>query len=176
SPLEYSPRFIAVLVPFLVVTATLGLSALVRHRRVLVVSATAVGLVIMGGALLRRPADGTARVAAEDLNQVLKEGLPRHSSWIMLCDAPTVYAWIWNAQAVWTPVPEDVQKVRELLEDTGTLAIFTRAGGRGDGLASDTVDRYAEAGLIADRMEPPLVMHWPPPARYGPVAPEGSPP
>ena len=174
APLEYSPRFIAALMPFFAITATLGMERFVRHRRILIIGATVVGVLLLSGALVRRSTDGTARVAAEDLNEVVK--LPRHFSGIMLCDAPTVYAWIWSHPAVWTPVPEDVQKVRELLEDFRTFAIFTRAGGRGDGLAPDTVERYLDAGLMATRMEPPLVMYWPPPSRSGPVAPEGTPP
>jgi len=182
APLEYSPRFIAVLMPFLAVTATLGMQRFVRHRRILFVGASVVGLLVMGGALLRRPADGTARLAAEDLNDVLKapaESVRRAGwpaiPWIAFCDAPTIYAWIWNSPAVWTPLPEDVPKLRCLL-GPDTVAIFTRAGGHGDGLAPDTIDKYFQAGLEADRVEPPLLMGWPPPTRSGPVTPEGSPP
>ena len=161
APLEYSPRFIAVLVPFFAITAALGMERFVRHRRILIVGATVIGVLFMSGALVGRGTDGTARLAALDLNEVMRQ--PATAS-IALCDTPTIYAWIWDGRAVWTPVAEDVEKVLDLLEPFDLFAIFTRAGGHGDGLEPDIVGGYLRAGLKADTSELPIIMYESSPA------------
>ena len=193
-PLEYSPRFLAALIPLFATTAALAISRFVRHRRWMGGVATVVGAVLTTAALIGRPHDGTARLAAADLNEVMREpakwlpasGRLSRFPWVALCDAPTMYAWIWDAPAVWTPVPEDVQQVRSLLRYSNCVAIFTRAGGHGDGVTADTVEKYFNAGFVSTTThELPLFMYWPPPSRYGPwplqsrygpITPQGTPP
>jgi hypothetical protein len=84
---------------------------------------------------------------------------------VALSDAPTVYAWIWDREAVWTPVSTDVVAVRKIL-GLRAVALFTRAGGRGDDLAPETAEEYVKRGGIPSNPELPLVVTWP-----GPVNP-----
>lgn len=163
SPLEYSPRFLGVLAPFFAVTAAIGMSRFVRYRRALVVSATVIGCLLIGGGLIGRTHQGTARLAAQDLNvlmvgpetEELREGA------IAFCDAPTLYAWIWGGRAVWTPLPNNVDKVRERLAGYGIVALFTRAAGHGDGITPNTIEDYVKTGGVTSAPEPPLTVIWP---------------
>jgi hypothetical protein len=182
SPLEYSPRFLAVLVPLFTVTAVVTISRFVRYRRELVIAALAVGALLIGSSVLQRSANGTSRLALEDIDHLVSQSkwtIPagyQEYPWIVLCDAPTLYAWVWNARAVWTPLPEDVPEVRKFLGSLSYAAIFTRAAGHGDGIAPDTIEKYSRRGLMAGTTEPPVIMYWPSPTRDGPITPQGTPP
>jgi hypothetical protein len=161
APLEYSPRFLGPLVPLFAVSASWAMSRLPRYRRGLAVTATAIGLVVTIVALSDRTHQGTARVAAEDLNRLMTQPEAqevRGGGGLLLCDAPTLYAWIWEGLAVWTPLPDDIPKVLRELNAPRILALFTRAGGHGDGLARNTVEEYVNRGGIASGRQPPLTV------------------
>jgi hypothetical protein len=180
SPLEYSPRFLAVFVPLFTVTAVITISRFVRYRRELVIAAGAVGILLIGSGVLRRSANGTSRIAVEDLDHLISQAnwsMPMgydHFPWVVLTDAPTIYAWIWEGRAVWAPLPEDVPRVRQLLGN-GTVALFTRASGHADGITQDTINKYFVTGAVAKTNKPPILMQWPLPSREGPVPADGSP-
>jgi|GEM_PF-1129110 len=182
SPLEYSPRFLAVVVPLFTVTAVITLSRFVRYRRELVIAASVVGILLIGSSLLRRSANGTGRIAVDDLDHLISQARwPMatgydHYPWIVLSDAPTIYAWVWEGRAVWAPLPEDVPRVRWLLRDFDTVALFTRASGHADGITRDTINKYFATGAVAKTNEPPILMQWPLPSREEPVPAHGSPP
>jgi hypothetical protein len=155
-PLEYAPRFLAPLVPWLTIGAVLGLSRFPRWRKPLVAVGTAAALLVLGATLAGRGGStGTAALAAEDANALHGE------RGVVLSDAPTLVAWIWERPAVWAPVPEDLAEVRALLP--GCVALFTRATGRGDGIDSGTLERYrdGEPGTL------PAVVRWDPAANEG---------
>jgi MFS family permease len=168
-PLEYSSRFLGALVPLFTVLAAISMSRFVRYRRPLVIAATAVGVVITVAALAGRPHRGTVRLAAEDLNELMArpESGPLHDqdapAWIAFCDAPTLYAWIWNERAVWVPLPEDIRPLRERLDGVGfgSVALVTRAMTHGDGVAPNTIEGYVKTGATASASKPPLLMTWP---------------
>jgi hypothetical protein len=169
APLEYAPRFLAGLAPLLTVGAAIGLSRFPRYRRELATVASVIGLVLLAGTILRRETDGTALAAAQDLNLLMNRGEVEpllQGDAVALSDAPTVYAWIWERRAVWTPVSTDIDGVRKILGERA-IALFTRPGGRGDDLAPETVEEYVKRGGIASNPEPPLVVTWPGP--FGPV-------
>jgi hypothetical protein len=70
-----------------------------------------------------------------------------------------------------------VPKLRERLQGFGTFALFTRAGGHGDDLDPDTIERYFKTGGTAAATEPPLLMTWPDTLRrLGPLLPGEQPP
>jgi len=171
SPLEYSSRFLAVFAPLFTVVAVISISRFVRYRREIVIGASLVGMLLLGSSLLGRTTNGTSRIAAEDMNRLiaginsppsLGSGFPG----IVLSDAPTIYAWIWEGQAVWAPLPEDLPRVLKLLDEFGTTAVFTRAAGRGDGITPDTIEKYFLANGVVDKTtKPPLFLTWPPTLR-----------
>jgi hypothetical protein len=104
---------------------------------------------------------GTARIAAEDLVHLmtLPEAAPLEDRAVALADSPTLYAWIWDRPAVWTPVATEVLRVRTYLP--GSIGLFTRAGGIGDSLDPEIVTDYAATGArIAGAVRPQLVL-WP---------------
>ncbi len=161
APMEYSPRFVAPLVPMLVVGAVIGLSRTERFRTFLTLGATTVGAVLLTVFFLSRGQDGTARLAAEDLNLLM--AAPEASSLlenaVALSDSPTIYAWIWKRPAVWSPVSRDLVTVREMLP--GSVALFTRPGARGSVLEESLINEYLAEGGVASRPTPPLLVTWP---------------
>jgi len=163
APLQYSGRFLAVLVPFLAIAAVLTLSRFPRYRRVLAGLATLVGLVML---LMARPGavghPGPSRVAAVDLNRLLTraEAAPLAEGVVAITDAPTIYAWIWDRPAVWAPVPEDLPRVREWLP--GSMALLTCVRQPNDPLEADLAETYAALGgeRIPGEGCPELIL-WP---------------
>jgi hypothetical protein len=171
SPMEYAARFLAPLVPLMAVGAGLGIHALPRFRGLLAGTATAVGLVMVTLSLAGRPAAGTAQTAAEDLRTLMlanldlpsRASLDRGDGGVILSDAPTVYAWIWDVcGVVWMPVASDLPEVLGMLPQSA--ALFTRAGGSaGDALEADLLERYLAGGGVAGAPAKPLVVTWPVP-------------
>ena len=155
-PLEYSPRFLGALVPLFVVLAVISMSRFLQYQRPLVIAATLVGVVLTGAALAGRSHQGTARVAAEDLNQLMARPPDQTNAYaeIAFSDAPTIYAWIWNGRAIWLPLPEDIPRVQTLLDDSKGLlpssALITRAVTHGDGVAPNTIEEYRKMGAILE--------------------------
>ena len=100
---------------------------------------------VPAGAQLAPPGDAAA--LAEALAQVASDRggwRARAEASVVLTDAPTLYAWIWNRPAVWAPRPEDLPQVRALLP--GSIALLTCAAGRGDTLERDLAEAYAAQG------------------------------
>lgn len=164
APMEYAPRFLAPLVPLMCVGAALGISEFPRYRGRLVLAATVVSVLGFTMALTDRKENGTAALAAADLRTLMADSTTaiRDPDTVLLSDAPTIYAWIWKRPAVWMPVAEDVERVREMLP--GSVAWFTRAGGRGDSLSEFLLAGYLSRGGMASAAGPPLAVTWPGPA------------
>jgi hypothetical protein len=169
SPMEYSPRFLGPLVPLMGVGAVISLTRISRFKPLLAGAATVVGSVLLVGFLTGRGETGTADRAIEDLNLLmggrlvergdrvsLPAGVP--SVGVALCDAPTIYAWIWERPAVWAPLASDVPRVRELLP--GSFAMFTRARGGGAFVRRDIVVAYVRQGGRPSGPEPPVLVTW----------------
>ncbi len=146
APMEYAPRFLGPLVPAFAVGAALGMSRLPARRGLLASAATLVGAVLLAASLGARGSEESALMAARGFNALLSEpGLrARAEASVVLTDAPTLYAWIWNRPAVWAPRPEDLPQVRALLP--GSIALLTCAAGRGDTLERDLAEAYAAQG------------------------------
>jgi hypothetical protein len=158
-PMEYSPRFLAPLVPLLAAAAALAVARMPRFRSVLGVAATVVGVAFLGGFLAGRTESGTAELAARDLNTVMAQSGHPGPRAVALSGAPTMYAWIWNRPAVWAPLPRDLAEVRALLPES--FAVFTRATGRGDSVAEDIAAEYAAQGGRLSSSQRPVLVTWP---------------
>jgi hypothetical protein len=153
---------LAVLVPCFAVGAALGISRSGRHAKVLAGAATFVGLVFLIGTLAGRKENGTALLAAEDLNRIMATpsgALVIATDTVTLADAPTIYAWIWDRPTVWTPVSRDLPEIRALLPGRSS-ALFTRAAGRGDDLPPSIVAEYVGMGGKASAPAAPLIVSW----------------
>jgi len=148
APMQYAPRFLATFVPLLAVAAALTLSRWPGLGRVLAGVATGVGVVYLGAALLARETEGTAALAAGDLNRLMvtEEAAPLHSNAVALSNAPTIYAWIWDRPAVWVPLGSEVRKVRKILPTS--IGVFTCSTGRGDRLSRSLIQEYRDAGGV----------------------------
>ena len=146
SPVRHATRYVATVTPALAVGATITLARLPRYRRILAVTATVVGLVSLVGALSARQGGQTAATAARDMDRLLRrpEAAPLAEGAVLAGDAPTVYAWIWQRPAIWAPVAEDMEAVRERMGPV--VAIVTCAETRQGVLEPDLAARYAKAG------------------------------
>ncbi len=146
APMEYSPRFLAPLVPAFAVVAALFLVRLPRYRRVLAGAAVAVGLVGLGSALADRPADGNAGAAARDLDRLmtLPQAAPLAGGAVALSDAPTLYAWIWDRPAVGAPLAGDLPRITALVGSP--VGVFTCSLAPGPFVEEDLGAEYAAAG------------------------------
>jgi 4-amino-4-deoxy-L-arabinose transferase-like glycosyltransferase len=162
SPMEYAPRFVAPLVPIMAVGAVMTVARIPRWRALLVGAALAVGLAATAMALRGRGHETTGRLAAEDLNRLwtLPQATALHRGAVALVDSPTVYAWIWDRPAVWTPLPRDLRMVRIALP--GTVALFTRAVGGADEISPETPALYMVDRASASAPSPPMAIAWPP--------------
>jgi hypothetical protein len=161
APMEYSPRFVAPLVPILAIAAVIGLSRLERARTFLTVGATVVGGGLLGIFFLFGDESGTAGVAAEDLNALMAkpEAGPLLENRVALSDSPTIYAWIWERPAVWSPVSRNLAAIHEMLP--GSIAQFTRAEARRHVLERSLAMDYLSGGGVASWRELPFLITWP---------------
>ncbi|NNF06497.1 MAG: hypothetical protein HKN21_07030, partial [Candidatus Eisenbacteria bacterium] len=165
SPLEYAPRFLAPIAPLAILVAASGLMRVAENKTqwlqvsprvlgLLPVLVVGLALATYAGSLWQRSAEpqGTAMVALKDLDRgVAEDGMwPLLLGGVLLTDAPTLYAWVWDRPAIWAPVPEDVQATAERYGRTGV--ILTCAAGHGDGLQADDL-RQAYLSLVD---QPPL--------------------
>ena len=161
APMEYAPRFLAPLVPLAVIAAAGAAAAFAGGGHGLAVPGGARfwnraggGItVFLAGALTlslgTRAAGKTGAVALGGLAAVLDEPAVAAAlgEGVLLTDAPTVYAWVWDRPAVWAPVPADLAAVGRLLP--GSAAVLTCAAGVGDGLEPGLADAY-RAGTAAE--------------------------
>jgi len=120
-----------------------------------------VGGVLLSVFLLTREESGTARVAADDLNVLMAESKARPllENTVALSDSPTIYAWIWQRPAVWSPVSRNLTAIHEMLP--ATIAQFTRAGARGNVLEDSLIQDYLAEGWVASGPELPFLVTWP---------------
>ncbi len=160
APMEYAPRFLGPLVPAFAVGAAMGMSRLPRHRTLLAGVATTVAVILLVGSLRSRGTDESSLLAAKGLNVLMSEPDIRNRAdgAIVLSDAPTLYAWIWNRPAVAAPLPGDIPGVRSLAPDV--IALITCAAGVGEFLEPDLVRAYAEQGGSIRGTSCPTAIVW----------------
>jgi hypothetical protein len=169
APMEYAPRFLAPLVPWSLVAAAVAVAGfaggslpLVRSRPPRFWRGVAILLSLFAAgnfatALIQREGPGTAATAMAGLNRAhhLAPEVPWEET-VLLTDAPTVYAWVWDRPAVWAPVPGDLEEVGNYLGSV--TVVLTCAAGQGDGLPVDLREAYAASGLLLTREPCPTVI------------------
>jgi hypothetical protein len=160
APMEYAPRFLGPLVPAFAVGAAIGMSRMPRYRALLAGVATMVGVILLAGSLRSRGAEESALLAARGLNTLMSEPdiRSRAEEAVVLSDAPTVYAWIWNRPAVAAPIARDIPGVRALSPDV--IALITCAVGVGGFLEADLARDYAEQDGVLSGTGCPSAIVW----------------
>ncbi len=148
APMEYAPRFLAPMVPLGATAAAFALSRIPGRSRLLTVVVLVVSLVVLVSAIRNRPVRGTAPEAIRDLQELVLQVGPRalEPDQVVVSDAPTLFAYLWDRPAVWAPVPLSMPAVRELVPVR--LGLLTCTGGIYDGLPPELLGRYAAYGRV----------------------------